>query len=161
MNWIKINFDGSAKDIDGKAGCGVIARNHEGIFLASAYMDCGKVIALEAEIQGFLLAVRMANKYGWRKVWFEGDSLTIVQAAWQKKESLVWRRSGWWNLRLARISCMEYMISHTYREGNRVADKLANLGVRAGCIKWQTSVLEEISIPLEEDRCNFSIFRLL
>ena len=160
-NWIKINYDGASKRSDGQAGCGVIARNQTGHFIASASMDCGQATALEAEVQGLLLAIRMAHKNNWRQVWFEGDSLTTVRAVWNREDSLIWTQIGAWQWGMNQLFSMDFRISHAYREANRVADRLANLGVRSGCIQWHSTMLDEIQKPLDEDRCNFCLFRIL
>ena len=48
-----------------------------------SYMDCGFSSSLDAEIHGFLLAVRIAIGKGWNKIWFEGDSMVVIQVVWK------------------------------------------------------------------------------
>lgn len=130
INWIKINTDGAARGSPGDASCGGVFRNFTGGIIGSFSSFLGTKTPLEAEIHGVILAVQIAWNQGWHNIWLECDStLTVSMIKNGKSEVPISIKEKWHNT-LEKISKMEVIVSHIYREGNEVADKLADHGMR-------------------------------
>jgi ribonuclease HI/exonuclease III len=126
--FVKINFDGASRGNPGKSGIGVCIRD-----------ECGRVLAIKsqalppgtnnmAEAHALLAGLILARRNGFHSVHIEGDSMIIIKAC-LSKNSFNWKityilKQIWGLL----DSFREYQISHIYREGNSVADYLANMG---------------------------------
>ena len=84
-------------------------------------------------MQGVIRAIDIASSHGLRKVWLETDSGQTVSLLKDKETEVPdFMRSDWCNM-LKQIESMEdVVVSHIYREGNTVADKLANYGIESG-----------------------------
>ena len=81
-----------------------------------------------AEAHALLAGLILARRNGFHSVHIEGDSMIIIKAC-LSKNSFNWKityilKQIWGLL----DSFREYQISHIYREGNFVADYLANMG---------------------------------
>lgn len=72
----------------------------------------------------------------WTHIWLETDSLLVIHY-FSHPQTVPWRlRVPWLNcLYLARQ--LRFFVSHIYREGNSLADRLANFGASgSGSIWW-------------------------
>ncbi|GLJ26291.1 hypothetical protein SUGI_0505320 [Cryptomeria japonica] len=97
--------------------------------ICGVYGNSGEISNNEAEIRALEAGLSMCVKKNISKVIIEGDSQDIINGVIQSSFHN-WRLYKWLpciNSLLARIGVFE--IIHTYREGNRVADLLANMGV--------------------------------
>lgn len=125
---IKLNFDGSAKSR--KASIGGVYRNHEGVFLLGYSERIEKATSSVAELVAAKRGLELALQNGWFNVWIEGDAKFVVDlmgklpAQMGSKEHVKHINE----IRML-LSLLNYFdASHIYRRGNKVADKLANLG---------------------------------
>jgi ribonuclease HI len=125
---IKVNFDGSSRSNSGKAGCGICLRNHLGEVLAFKCLSLPSSTNNTAEAFGLLYGLVLAKNLELKVIHIEGDSNLIINAC-IKRQIINWRikyiMSKIWCLIDSFDSCL---ISHTYREGNSVADLLAKWG---------------------------------
>ncbi|KAL6224666.1 hypothetical protein ACLB2K_003521 [Fragaria x ananassa] len=136
VNWhapnafeFKVNTDGAARGSPGPAGYGGIFRDHWGNCMGCFAGSMGIATALEAELQAIIHAVSMASRKGWRSLWIECDSAIAIHFLANNKGSVPWRlRADWINC-CSILSSMQVRFSHILREGNQVADCLANFGV--------------------------------
>ncbi|KAL6144350.1 hypothetical protein ACLB2K_055044 [Fragaria x ananassa] len=136
VNWhapnafeFKVNTDGAARGSPGPAGYGGIFQDHWGNCMGCFAGSMGIATALEAELQAIIHAVSMASRKGWRSLWIECDSAIAIQFLANNKGSVPWRlRADWINC-CSILSSMQVRFSHIFREGNHVADCLANFGV--------------------------------
>ncbi|KAL6142820.1 hypothetical protein ACLB2K_061096 [Fragaria x ananassa] len=136
VNWhapnafeFKVNTDGAARGSPGPAGYGGIFRDHWGNCMGCFAGSMGIATALEAELQAIIHAVSMASRKGWRSLWIECDSAIAIHFLANNKSSVPWRlRADWINC-CSILSSMQVRFSHILREGNQVADCLANFGV--------------------------------
>ena len=78
--WIKINTDGAAKGNPGRAGIGVVRRNHVGTVLYWELQGLGRTTNNEAEAIAIKSATVWAVKHGHRKIILESDSQIMVGA---------------------------------------------------------------------------------
>ena len=158
QGWIKINIDGASKGDPGQSGYGCVARDHKGNIVASLYGPVGFSTALEAEMVALFMAVRLVTHKGWHNVWFEGDSKLVVNSILARTNSLSWRWRARWRDIIALFSTNNWIITHTYREGNCLADGLANLGVDAAYINYSTLIPVSLHPIFLRDFCLFPSF---
>jgi ribonuclease HI len=136
---VKINTDGAARGSPGLAGFGGIFRDHLGRVLGCFAGSLGIAYALEAELQAVIHAIHLASQKGWHSLWIESDSTLVIHFLSSLKHDVPWRFSTiWFNCR-AMIASMSVKVSHIYREGNQVADCLANFGATQVGIHWWDS----------------------
>lgn len=125
-DWVKVNFDGAAKGNPGKFGGGGVIRNTHGVCIAAIASPFVVQNNHVAEAQAMLKCLQLAQGFKFKKKWLEGDSLNIIQA-------IKGTSSPSWNIfniiESAKKLLNDYdsvFISHTLREGNKIADLLAN-----------------------------------
>ena len=70
------------------------------------------------------------------KIWIKADSLLVVDLLKNNSVPIPWRLHCGWSIFLNCLSQMEFVISHFYREGNQVANKLASFVVRCFHDHW-------------------------
>lgn len=134
FNWVKINTDGSFRD-PSHAGFGGIFRNAMHSFLGAFTRKVTVTNALEAEVYAVIEAIRVAWLKGWKHLWLETDSSLVVHY-FNSPNLIPWHfRTSWANC-LHITKQMAFHVSHVYREGNSVADKLANYGVEHVGSHW-------------------------
>ncbi|XP_024155999.1 uncharacterized protein LOC112163979 [Rosa chinensis] len=134
--WLKVNTDGSFQD-ENHAGFGGVFRYCNGSF-KGAY--CSKALAksvIEVELLAVIEAIQIAKARQWNNLWLETDSALVIH--YFNSPLLIP-----WNLRVAWLNCLQtvkhfnFRISHVYREGNGVADRLASYGAsHVGNIWWE------------------------
>ena len=139
ISCIKINTDGAARGSPGLAGFGGIFRDHLGRVLGCFAGNLGLATALEAELQAVIHAIQIATCKGWTSLWIESDSALVIHFLSSIKVNVPWRFvTDWFNCR-ASLASMNVKVSHIFREGNSVADRLANFGVDNVGVHWWDS----------------------
>lgn len=131
MGWTKLNFDASCNWKTGRSSIGGVLRNHEAEFLlgyaepiaAKSNSNIAEMVALQRGLELTLENDCCSN------VWVEGDSMSLVQIIAQKRDV----RHEQAHQHISNINLMirqlnNCILTHTYREGNRAADKFAQLG---------------------------------
>jgi ribonuclease HI len=146
QGFVKINFDGSSRGNPGDSGASVCIRDNQGAVLAIKSCSLPRGTNNMAEAHGLLAGLSLARKGGFQRVQIEGDSLVIINAC-IKRDIHNWQlayilQQVW----ILLDSIQEVYISHTLREGNAVADHLANMGCNG---KEMTSFLPEEIINLD------------
>lgn len=129
FGWTKLNFDGSCKCKTGKSSIGGVFRNHEAEFLLGYAESIGKSNSTVAELFALRRGLELVAENGWTRLWLEGDSKSLVDVV-RRKKRLRCEKS---QRELDRINDIipkleTCMVGHVFREGNRAADKLAQLG---------------------------------
>uniref|UniRef100_A0A5K0W0Y7 RNase H type-1 domain-containing protein n=1 Tax=Nymphaea colorata TaxID=210225 RepID=A0A5K0W0Y7_9MAGN len=129
-NFVKLNYDGAVKDNPAKAGIGGIIRDHEGKVLLCFAEPIPFTTSIMAEMLAAKRGVGLACENDLSQLWMEGDAKTIVDIITGKRTR---------NLQLEKhvidMKCQFALLenckcTHIYREGNRIADKLAKMGLR-------------------------------
>ncbi|CAN1176722.1 Putative ribonuclease H protein At1g65750 [Linum perenne] len=126
--WITINTDGSViQPLSYAAGGGVI-RNSHGAKLAAFAANFGKCSIMRAELRAAAIGLSLAWDMGFRKVNIQIDSLAAIAAI--KNTSDTDGRHSLICQQIQELCHRQWtvVLTHTYREGNRVADLLAHLG---------------------------------
>ncbi|GLJ07156.1 hypothetical protein SUGI_0060010 [Cryptomeria japonica] len=153
-DWFKLNFDGACRGNLRVSGYGAIIINVEGDMILGTYDSLGWATNNEADIHVLIAGLSLCVKHGLSKIVIEGDSLIAINGL--KKLQFQNRRLCKWNpcFTLLLNSIGVYEVMHTYREGNRVVDFLANLGVdslNAEVIFDKASAPEIICVKVKSD----------
>lgn len=129
IGWTKLNFDGSCKGRAGKGSIGGIFRNHKAEFLLGYAESIGRTTSTIAELTALRRGLELVLENGWKDVWLEGDAKTLVDIIVERRQVRCAEVQRHVSDILSIIPEFDNCnVTHIYREGNRVADKLAQLG---------------------------------
>ncbi|KAJ1703979.1 hypothetical protein LUZ63_003758 [Rhynchospora breviuscula] len=124
---IKLNFDGSSKSR--KASIGGVYRNHEGVFLLGYSERIEKATSSVAELVAAKRGLELALENGWFNIWIEGDAKFVVDVMGKPAQMRSKEHVKHINEIKMLLSLLNHFdASHIFRRGNKVANKLANLG---------------------------------
>lgn len=98
------------------------------MFIACFAENLGDDNDFHAELSAVMRAIELASQKGWRNLWLETDSYLVLLTSKKVSSIPCALRNRWKNCIIA-LKQMNYIISHTYREGNKCADKLASFGL--------------------------------
>jgi ribonuclease HI len=158
LNWVKCNCDGASLGNPGLSSCGGIFRNSDALFLGAFSFNLGISSSLNAELVGAMLAIETAVNKGWSQLWLESDSMLVVKA-FSSSKVVPWALRNRWDNCLARISNMNFFVSHIYREGNHCADKLASLGLTLPGFTWWNQIPPQLRDDFGRNRLGMPSYR--
>ncbi|XP_012833452.1 PREDICTED: uncharacterized protein LOC105954324 [Erythranthe guttata] len=125
--WVKLNTDGARRASTQIAAIGRIIRGSDAEAILAFHERISAPSCIAAELAALASDLRFVIQRQFTRVWIELDAEVIVrllshtdQGHWSLQSSL----TVIWNS----LSTLEYRITHINREGNTVADALANLG---------------------------------
>ncbi|CAI0443131.1 unnamed protein product [Linum tenue] len=128
LDWIALNTDGSVKPPESLAAAGGLLRDSFGRCLGSFASNLGACTITRAELMGAIQGLKLAWLLGHRKVQLRTDSTTAISIMNSHTTYGGRYHNLWTQLQdLIHQEC-EIEISHTFREGNKSADYLANKG---------------------------------
>lgn len=140
INTFILNFDGASKGNPRSTGYGGVVRNHEGqvrkVFFGSMGWNTNNV----AELEGLWKGLNIAQKDGFSPLIVEGDSQILINMAIKIQQGTeAQKTSKSWRM-VSRLELLQSWLkenrattfNHIRREGNKLADFLANLGVDRG-----------------------------
>eukprot|EP00253_Pinus_taeda_P017843 PITA_17843 len=138
-NSYKLNFDGASKGNPGKAGFGGIIRNHKGNDIQVYFGNIGWDTNNSAELEGLWQGLLVARSQNLQPLIVEGDSQIIIRMATRIQNGSQTRKvADSWRLEARLHSIAQELhnhraltFHHIRREGNKVADLLANIGVES------------------------------
>ena len=154
----KINCDGAWKSTLGKAGFGGVFRDYQGVVLGAFCSNLDIPSSLAAEVMPIIKAIELAWVRDWKHVWLEVDSTLIIEFL-RSPQLVPWQLRVEWGNCLHLISQMNFRSSHIFREGNRVADALANYGASLTGLSWWADVPHFITDFCTRDRLGHPNFR--
>lgn len=126
--WFKLNFDGASRGNLGRAGLGCCLHNSNGVEVAFMALLCGSCTNNVVEMQALDVGINLGILLNIKKIVIEGDSAIIINAL-RKGSMPDWRLNASLAKFLTNIKTFDRVIfNHIYREGNRRADSLANMG---------------------------------
>lgn len=133
IGWTKLNFDGSCKGRSGVASIGGVVRNHKAEFLLGYAEPIGTANSTIAELMALRRGLELMVENGWNHhVWVEGDAKTLVDIMERRRRVKcmeVQRHVSHINrIIMPEMNKEEFMLTFIYREGNRAADKFAQMG---------------------------------
>jgi len=153
-NMFQLNFDGASKGNPGKAGYGGVFRDHHGnpqlIYMGSKGWDTNN----SAELEGVWRGLILAQERGFFPLIIEGDSQIIIRMITKlmngshiHKVSNSWRMAQMLDLINKWLSQHQAIsLRHIKREGNKLADFLANLGVEIGVQQFEGTISNIASV---------------
>lgn len=159
LNWTKCNTDGAALGNPGLAACGGLFRNSSSVFIGGFAVNLGITTALCSELIAAMLAIEIAHKKGYLSLWLETDS-KLVFLAFKSSKIIPWHLQNRWSNCIHLISSMNFHVSHIYREGNKCADHLANLGLSTASHAWFTHPPSIIMADLVSNQLGLPNFRI-
>ncbi|CAN1823008.1 Putative ribonuclease H protein At1g65750 [Linum perenne] len=128
IDWATVNVDGSVLRSPARAAAGGVVRSEDGRAIGAFVANLGCCSVTRAELHGAVLGLELAWSLGCRFVELQLDSrvaIALIQQAGEPNHQHA----------LEVLACQELCsrswevrIQHTYREGNKVADFLANQG---------------------------------
>ena len=158
IGWVKINTDGACQHVSGRAGYGGVFRDFHGSFMGAFASNLDIPSSIDAEIMAVIQAIELAWVREWKHIWLEVDS-TLVLNFLRAPHLVPWRfRVAWYNC-LHRISQMHFKSSHIFREGNQVADALANVGMSSTGLVWWNETPPFLLDLCRRDSLGLSNFR--
>jgi ribonuclease HI len=137
LNWTKCNIDGASNGNPDIASCGGVFRDNSADFLFAFAEPLGIATSYFAELSAALRAIEIAFENNWFNLWLETDSILVVSAFKNQNKPVAWPLRNRWKNTLVLLGQMNCMVTHVYREGNKVADLIANFGLTApSYISW-------------------------
>jgi ribonuclease HI len=159
-NWLKCNVDGAAKRNPGIAGCGGVFRNHRAEFVYGFAEPLGFTSSTQAELFAVVIAIEVAFIMHWNNLWIETDSSFVVRAFQNYSNAVTWNLRNKWRNALVKFKQLNGIVSHILREGNQVADSLANFGCTLSSpVSWFHAP-DFLSESLEKNKLGFPSFRV-
>ena len=159
LPWIKLSTDGLAKGNPGPAACGGVFRDSFGHFIGGYCQGLGTQTSFFSELMAVIIGVEFAFQYGWHHLWLESDSTAVLQCLSSSSFIPPWPlRIAWYNC-LARIRHITFTCSHVLHEGNTVADRFANIGLRSSSLCWHDTPPPEVCPYLRMDALGFPYYR--
>ncbi|KAK6160444.1 hypothetical protein DH2020_003825 [Rehmannia glutinosa] len=128
-NWTKLNIDGDFNNLNQDVGIGGILRNEQGDTLwafSGPFPQCHNPLA--AECQALAISLQLIIPWDTSHLCIETDSTTLCTTI-KNKLPRHWSIKGGLTIVHNSLKNRTFSISHVYREGNRVADKIANIGI--------------------------------
>ena len=159
FNWIKCNTDGMALGCPGYAAIGGIFRTYRGFSKGCFCLNIGIHTAFVAELLAFIQAIELAWERNWFQIWFELDSKAVVQCVNNPSYSPPWQLLNRWRNCRYKMNNMQLYITHNYREGNAVADKLSKQGLQYYVLQWWSSYPLWLSSLLSHDFASLPNYR--
>lgn len=135
-----LNFYGASKGNPGPTGYGGAVRNHQGQVLKVFFGSIGWNTNNVAELEGLWRGLNMAQQEGLTPLIVEGDSQIIINMATKIQQGTEAQKvSRCWRM-VTRLELLQSWLrdnkaitfNHIRREGNKLADFMANLGVDRG-----------------------------
>ncbi|GAU30840.1 hypothetical protein TSUD_267600 [Trifolium subterraneum] len=126
-NFVKLNTDGACKE-GRRAGYGGVIRGNQGEWLGGFFKGVGYCNAFVAELWGVLEGLSLVRRLGFDRVELSVDSKAVVQVISTEKTQ---GAEGFAIVnKIHRLLKMDWnvIIVHEYREANKCADALTNIG---------------------------------
>ena len=159
FHWIKCNTDGMALGCPGNAAIGGVFRTFRGFSKGCFCLNIGIQTAFVAELLAFMQAIELAWEKNWFHIWFELDSKAVVDCVNNTAYSPPWQLLNRWRNCRDMMNNMQLYITHTFREGNAVADKLSKQGIKYPSLQWWSSYPSWLSSLLSHDYASLPNYR--
>ncbi|CAI0550119.1 unnamed protein product [Linum tenue] len=133
--WVRVNTDGSVRQPGSQAAAGGLIRDELGRCTGAFTANLGSCTITRAELIGAFHGLKLAWDQGHKKVKLQLDSSTAIRMITIGEEQQQRYYTIIRQLRDLINRNWEVQVSHTFREGNKTADFLANKGhsVSIGC----------------------------
>ncbi|XP_059068464.1 uncharacterized protein LOC131858979 [Cryptomeria japonica] len=146
----KLHFDGASRGNPGMSGVGMAIFYHNAVLIVARCHALGRQSNNFAECQALSLGIDLAISLGIKHLSIQGDSMVVIQ-------SVVNCKSNCWYLKylidhiLEKLSFFDtYVLSHCFREINKLAYFLANLAIHSAAIHKSVAVGDIPHVVLSE-----------
>jgi ribonuclease HI len=126
--WFALNSDGAMKAKERRAGCGGVLRSDTGVWIEGFAKALGDTTAYMAELWGIYEGLSLAHRRGVTRLEIRTDSQVIAHSLQNKTNGSIMGGTLIRKIRDLLNGPWEVKIIHVYREANRCADMLANMG---------------------------------
>ncbi|XP_049378033.1 uncharacterized protein LOC125842758 [Solanum stenotomum] len=160
-NKIKVNTDGVCKVNPGQSAYGFCIRDEFGNLLYAQGEDIGFRTNTEEKIIAILEALRYCKRAGLEGFWLESYSLSIVNCL-RNSWKVPWERVEQVEECRVLMEITKERIQHTPREGNNLADFIANAVIGAvGLVQFNTFITYERKMHFEHGQGSSSFIENL
>ncbi|KAK6773985.1 hypothetical protein RDI58_029224 [Solanum bulbocastanum] len=125
---LKCNTDGARKKYPGESAYGLCFRDKHGDLIYAQAKGIGIAINIEAEARAIQTALSISAKKGFQNLVIEMDSLSLMKMI-LKTWRVPWEIAEILEYIIREVQQQQVTIKHIYREGNQIADYLANLAI--------------------------------
>ena len=109
---------------------------------------------------GFVKAIENASEWNWSNIWVETDSVYLVHLFNSGVSRIPWHFRNHW-LRADKMATnMNVKISHIYKEGNCVDDKLASMASSSQNQNWWMGISDNLATLAYKDHIDLPYFRI-
>ncbi|XP_070021920.1 uncharacterized protein [Nicotiana sylvestris] len=123
--WLKVNTDGASRGNPGKSSIGFCIRNENGDIVKSVGKQIKETTNTVAEAKDMVEVLRFCRFQQYSHVWLQTNSMllkTIMDGIWKPP----WIISEQVEEMMQLMNRGSYPVTHIHREGNKLADHLAN-----------------------------------
>jgi hypothetical protein len=113
-----------------------------------------------AELCGAMRAIEIAFHHNWSNLWIESDSSIVVSAFSNPTKPVPWQLRNKWKNVMFMVRQLNCILTHIYREGNQVADSLANHGLTSSSLVFWNDPPLFISDSFNRNKLGIPCFRL-
>ncbi|XP_019232503.1 PREDICTED: uncharacterized protein LOC109213197 [Nicotiana attenuata] len=156
--WIKVNTDGASRGNPGRSSIGFVLRNEEGDLI----YGCGKEIQegtnTEAEAKAILEALKFCVLHDYVLIELHTDSMmlrNVLNGEWKIPWGIVQQVEEIKEL----LTKANVSVAHTLREGNKLADHLANYALDFGDIEaqefWELDIQGRRIVNDDKSQCPY------
>jgi len=134
--WLKVNTDGASRGNPGRSSIGFCIRNENGDIVKSVGKEIEETTNTVAEAKAMVEALRFCRFQQYSHVWLQTDSMLlkkIMDGIWKPP----WIISEQVEEMMQLMNGGNYTVTHIHREGNKLADHLANYALDHGEIECQ------------------------
>nr|XP_009786710.1 PREDICTED: uncharacterized protein LOC104234773 [Nicotiana sylvestris] len=134
--WLKVNTDGASRGNPGRSSIGFCIRNENGDIVKSVGKEIEETTNTVAEAKAMVETLRLCRFQQYSHVWLQTDSMLlkkIMDGIWKPP----WIISEQVEEMMQLMNGGNYTVTHIHREGNKLADHLANYALDHGEIKCQ------------------------
>lgn len=127
--WIKCNTDGACRGNPGLSSYGFCIRNSAGDLIYAEADSLGISTNMDAEITAIWKALRYCQQHCFQQVILEADSLVlknILNGIWKIPWELIEKMENIMSI----TQSIDIIIEHIFREGNQLADCIANKAIQ-------------------------------
>ena len=110
-------------------------------------------------MMGFIIAVEKANEFNWNNIWLESDSMYIVNLFNHGIGKIPWSLHNRWLRAVYYAKRLNMVVSHIFREGNSVADRLASQASSLQLKNWWMTVPESLAKVAYRDHLDLPYYR--
>ncbi|XP_009779565.1 uncharacterized protein [Nicotiana sylvestris] len=161
--WLKVNTDGASRGNPSRSVVGYCVRDEYGDVVAVVGKEIHETTNTEAEAIAIVEALRFYRMQHFPQVCVKTDSMLmkkIMEGVWKPPWSIAEHVEEIMQL----LNGGNYVVSHIYREGNKLTDHIANYALDVGDIKcqdfWQLDVQGRNIVNKDKLQCPYLMVKV-